>query len=335
MTVLTAPTTLYVSPTGNDQTGNGTQTAPFATVNGAHAWALANLNTAGFTVTYSLAAGTYLGTFITQPLIGGGTEIISGAGTSSTFLEGSSTSGYAFGMNGYAQVKLENLTLAQPSFLNDTVSVGSGQLNFGQGITFGDNRNPNNDLTANGGAAAIRFESSYTVTKTWVYGTATFSSGQTSFMVSNLNGPIQPGMTPMGNGISTYALVGSVAGTVPTQTVALSNGGTTASVSNSQVIFAFGGQCHMDIDAGAQVFFLTNGGQSPFNVTFSGYVGYYDSMFHVNAAATVELGANWSGNVAAFRYSVHNNGVLQTYGQLSAMPGSYGNGISDSGGQVS
>jgi hypothetical protein len=54
---LTASRTVYVATTGSDATGNGSQTAPYATINKALSTIPKNLN--GFTATINIAAGTY------------------------------------------------------------------------------------------------------------------------------------------------------------------------------------------------------------------------------------------------------------------------------------
>jgi hypothetical protein len=344
LTNLTAPLTLYFAVGGSDSTGTGTLAAPFATINGARAYALANLNTAGFAVTYApiLSSPTLslAGTFLSSQLIGGGFEIIDGCNSAGLTLEGSSVgSSYAFGLAGYGNALLQNLTLAQPSFLNDTVSVGAGQLSFGPGIVFGVNANPNNDLTTLGGAATVRFGAGYTVTKPWVQGTASFTAGQRTITINGCSSQILPGMVMGGPNCNVYAVVGSVSGSGSTQSVTLANGLPTGTQTNATVVFAAGGQNHIDASTESQVVYDTNLGASPFAVTFQGYCGYYAAIFEADCAV-IELGATWTAaNVIAFTAAARNNGVIETGGQLGAgvMPGSWGHmppGFPQTGGQV-
>ena len=69
---LTANMTFYVSTTGNDTTGNGTVGAPWATIQKAINWIYANVDSAGFKVTISVADGTYGPAAVSGPLPGGG-----------------------------------------------------------------------------------------------------------------------------------------------------------------------------------------------------------------------------------------------------------------------
>lgn len=59
--VLTGNATYFVSPTGNDSTGNGSSGSPWLTMQHAYNVVSGNLDLAGFAVTISVANGTYTG----------------------------------------------------------------------------------------------------------------------------------------------------------------------------------------------------------------------------------------------------------------------------------
>lgn len=342
---LTANLVDYVSPAGSDATGTGTAANPFATPTGAHLYALANYNMAGeFTITHQLAAGTYA----TQPsgpygtLIGGRVtgqggdflEIFSGAGAALTTLTGGSGGGYALGVVGDASIAVNNLTVAQPGFANDTVSVGNARISFGSGIIFGNNQNPNNDLTCVGGSSQIQFQNSYSVSKTVISYQASFTAGSTTLYLPGTTG-IVVGMGVLGSGSAPYMMVTAVNPTTGVVTVSVP---VTATGSASWLYFVLGGQAHMDIANGCSVLYATNCGQQPFSVSM-GWAWYYDSFIHVAEGATADLGANFSGNVGAYKYSVHTNGILNACGKVPGMgatllPGAFGAGPVDTGGQV-
>lgn len=75
---LTKAVTLYVSPSGNDTTGNGTSSAPYKTINKALSTIPKNLG--GFSATVEIAAGTYDEVFNVN-YFHGGNVIFAGTGT--------------------------------------------------------------------------------------------------------------------------------------------------------------------------------------------------------------------------------------------------------------
>ena len=80
--ILTADTTFYVSTTGNDS-NPGTSAAPWATLQHAVHILASEYDTAGFTVTISVGAGSFAG-FGVETIVGGGIIQISGAGSLAT-----------------------------------------------------------------------------------------------------------------------------------------------------------------------------------------------------------------------------------------------------------
>jgi len=56
---LSAEATYYISPTGDDDTGDGSEDFPWQSMNHAYAWIAGNLDQAGLLVTVQMADGTY------------------------------------------------------------------------------------------------------------------------------------------------------------------------------------------------------------------------------------------------------------------------------------
>jgi hypothetical protein len=74
---LTATTTLYVATTGNDTTGDGSSSAPYATIT--HALSVLPNNLNGYIATINVAAGTYPEIVAINNFYGGGNIYINGA----------------------------------------------------------------------------------------------------------------------------------------------------------------------------------------------------------------------------------------------------------------
>jgi len=69
-TRLTANTTYYVATTGNDTTGNGTSGNPWATIQKAITYVQTNIDCGGYTITISVADGTYAPFWVNFPIVG-------------------------------------------------------------------------------------------------------------------------------------------------------------------------------------------------------------------------------------------------------------------------
>lgn len=82
---LTGSTTYYIATTGNDSTGTGAIGAPWLTIQHAITYIQQNIDSAGYTITISVADGTYTGSaVVAQPIVGGGTLLIQGNTTTPT-----------------------------------------------------------------------------------------------------------------------------------------------------------------------------------------------------------------------------------------------------------
>jgi hypothetical protein len=71
---LTANTTFYVATTGNDTTGNGSNSAPWFSIQKAINYVENNIDLAGYSVTISVANGTYASFVASGPLVGAATN---------------------------------------------------------------------------------------------------------------------------------------------------------------------------------------------------------------------------------------------------------------------
>jgi hypothetical protein len=61
---LTENTTFYLSTTGNDTTGDGTEANPWATLQYAYEWVAGNVDGGGYDITFLLGPGTYVGLYL-------------------------------------------------------------------------------------------------------------------------------------------------------------------------------------------------------------------------------------------------------------------------------
>lgn len=142
---LLANTTLNVSTTGNDATGNGSSAAPFASIQGAwnHMCTYFNLN--GFSVTIQVAAGNYTGTAVLAGCptgVSGGIEILGNAGTPNACVLTANTAG-----QNVITMESGNLNVVVNGFYlqytggatgsGNTVSAQSGGILTLNNITFG------------------------------------------------------------------------------------------------------------------------------------------------------------------------------------------------------
>ena len=127
-TKLSANTTYYVATTGSNATGNGAQSSPWGTPQKAYDWIIANIDPAGYSVTISIAAGTYSADSLNTG---------QGPGPSVLFLKGgqypgrlvvTGTSGVIFDISGggYGIVCGAGVTDFTYSYIKFVGAVGSG-----------------------------------------------------------------------------------------------------------------------------------------------------------------------------------------------------------------
>lgn len=130
---LSAARTYYVATTGSDANNGLSAGSPFATLD--KAWQTAKkLDLNGFSLTISLAEGTYTTGLVASGSVIGGSVTISGAGATTIV----STSGYnsCFSASNGAKFKLSNLTLTSVNGASVYSALG-GEIEIGAGVTFG------------------------------------------------------------------------------------------------------------------------------------------------------------------------------------------------------
>ncbi len=291
-TCLTASTTFYVSPSGSDTTGNGSQSAPWATPYFARNWAAANIDCCGFPVTFNVAAGTYARTpNLRFPLVGqgggnnGSDETWQGAGSTSTIFQpdASSPSGYGFGMAAGAQAWITGIGFDMTVAPQDAVCVsGFGTvLTIGADVRFGYNIFPYDDIDACFGAL-VYVNDGPTLAKPSITASATWgaqSGGEVVLTVSNPSGTIVPYLG-VENWLGAYVAavsgdqvtVASLGPYVPNQLPGSGGSGT--------VTFLSGGNAFVSTSAGAQVYF-NNNGASQMAVDLTGNVYYQSALFEL------------------------------------------------------
>ena len=119
---LLANTTYYVSPTGNDSTGNGTVGAQWLTIQHAINY-INNVDLNGFTATIQLADGTYSAFSVTSSWVGGNISNVIINGNNSTPSNVVITSGS--GATGLAQFFGCGFAIQNLELTNTTASIGS------------------------------------------------------------------------------------------------------------------------------------------------------------------------------------------------------------------
>lgn len=127
---LSANATYYVATTGNDTTGNGTSASPWLTIQHALNYVHENLDLNDYSVTVSVADGTYAGAVsLSGPFVGGSTVILLGNTTTPTNCIINVTSSAAIAMSYGADLQIEGFKVL-------TTSSGSGLFaSYGSVIT--------------------------------------------------------------------------------------------------------------------------------------------------------------------------------------------------------
>lgn len=285
-TTLSNAITLYVSPSGNDNTGNGTAGSPWKTV--AHAYSVLQTTydlSSCNTVTIQLADGTYtspsqlVGTVLgqCQP----GQLIITGDCTTPTnvLVQPAADTGYAFSGAYGTQYRLQCMELDQSNNANttgpypDIVTVGQFSrillgnpslfgvradlvfgCNFGSGNTtsaeFGGYIEFDNDFNVNGGVCQKQ-------------PTGTVSTGTNTITSVSSTAGIGTGMGITASGVPESAYVSTVVGSTITYSCASILVTCTSTANASETItLDGGGQTFLDLGNGAQGYFATNGDPS-------------------------------------------------------------------------
>lgn len=139
-TQLTQNLQLFVSTTGSDTTGNGTSAFPWATLQFAYDYVVANIDMHGLSVNLNVGAGNFAGLIATAgPFIGNALMTITGAGSSSTFIQ-CTTNGEGFQVKDLAVLVISGLTIEDNAGATGAWGILCEQLgiiDIGTDIKFG------------------------------------------------------------------------------------------------------------------------------------------------------------------------------------------------------
>ena len=138
---LSTNTTFYVATTGNDTTGDGTLSRPWATIQHAYDWVSSNINLNGHTLTIQIQNGTYnTGLTANSPVQGAGNVVINGNNTPSAVVVAVTGSSCMVAAKTGVSFTVQGMTLQA------TISGGSGGIGiiatnggnvFYQNVVFG------------------------------------------------------------------------------------------------------------------------------------------------------------------------------------------------------
>ncbi|MCO6414826.1 DUF1565 domain-containing protein [Siccirubricoccus sp. KC 17139] len=126
---LQGATTLYVTSTGNDTTGDGSVSAPFASVTGAWDYLIKNIDVNGQTVTIQVAEGTYTaGASLTGQPVGATSQLIAIQGNTANPAACSinASVGNGFTANFGAKASIRGFKVTAPQNPADFTSRGCG-----------------------------------------------------------------------------------------------------------------------------------------------------------------------------------------------------------------
>jgi hypothetical protein len=287
---LTGAANFYVSPTGNDATGDGTIGNPWKTAPFVYSRLYSGYDLAGQTVTIVCMAGTHTWSMQASGLLMGqstpGQLVFDGLNSTTTTIQPALNAGYSFSAAHGAMFSIRRMTLDQTNGNNDTVVVGqAGEITVLDGINFGFNINPYNLMTVAAGRLTINND--FTVTAVNVNTTATAASGSTSMTLASITG-VKVGMGIIGANIQTGAWVTAIASSVIT--LSLPTTGTVTA--GTPVTMSSGGQTVINPSEGAFVYLNTNGDPAfAIKVTLVGAPFFYAGFAYANNGARLNIQA--------------------------------------------
>lgn len=289
-TILTTPTTFYVSTAGSDVTGVGSLANPWFSRSHAYNTLQSKYDLGGQTVTVQLANGVYTDSLqATGPLVGqngAGGLIFTGntADATQVVIRPAALTGYAFSAAFGAQYQVQFFTIDMINSSADGIVVGqksSINIGFATGlpntsatlpsmIFMSPYGNGYNNISCAFGAF-VQLTGNFSLRPSTYTTTATWSSGSTSVTLTSVAG-ITPGqfMGIEGTGIGPAAntLYSNTGALVPVSSNYITN------VSGNVATLAFptgaagtgvivqltaGGQSFLDVGGGSSVYFTTNG----------------------------------------------------------------------------
>lgn len=178
--LLVAPRTYYVRSGGSDTTNTGlSATSAFATRQHAYDVISETLDVGGQTVTIDVGTGTWTDNFSIQtPWIGGGVIIFNGQGSGSTTLSGDGVSTEPFGVYVpcVGTLKLQNLTIADPTGFSCLDLAAACVVTNGADFAFGTS-NGNAHIACYFPGAVFNTGTAYTVSGDATYHLYAFGPG--------------------------------------------------------------------------------------------------------------------------------------------------------------
>jgi hypothetical protein len=274
---------------------------------------------AGQTVTVQLADGTYTDSF--QPTgsllgqIGFGGLLFQGntSTPASCIIKPNALLGYSWSAAFGTQYTITGFQMDQGTSLSDCISIGTGSV-IALGvtnpahITFGDlGGAPYNHITVSFGGV-LYINGDYTIAARTATTTGTFSISGTTMTVASATG-IKIGMGILGAGLAAGCNVTNVVGTTVTFTPAA-----TANETGVSVQFSSGGQCHIDMGNGAQLYYNTNGDPAfAIKVTTTGVPFFSSGFIFVNELCGANAQAiTFVGGTGGEQFTVRNLSSLDT-----------------------
>lgn len=329
-TILTSSPTYYLSPTGSDTTGDGTQTNPWKTRQFVYNKLQASYDLGGQTVLVQFLDGWAQDPFTASgPIIGqrgSGGLVFQGNCTTprNTLIQPTSAGSgqfYAFGANSGAAYSMRCLKAGMnpgpAGYRDDTISVGyQSDVQIKDNFIFGDNLNDKNDMTVNQ-RGRIVVNNSYSKDSTVSTKTGSWSSGGSTITVQGSSSDLTPYQGVSCNGCAPGTRVTGVNGLSIGITPAL-----TASGSNASVSFFHGAQTHLDAGDGATVTYQTNGVPGTISVTFNQCTYFYVSSIYADLLGTINFPAvGWTGCSSGKKFDVRGNSVVLAGSGGSTLPG--------------
>lgn len=160
-TRLTNNTTYYVSTSGNDSTGNGTSGTPWATLQHAINYVANSVDLAGFSVTISVADGTYTGgVILSAPFVGGGSVTLQGNLSTPANCIISTTSADCIKVSNQGVLSVGGFKLTTTTGGSGLNAIECGQLEVVGALNFGACAGPHVNASYN---SFIRIAASYTI----------------------------------------------------------------------------------------------------------------------------------------------------------------------------
>lgn len=336
-TPLSAPTTFYISLTGNDATGNGSLASPWRHLQYAYQQVQQFYDIAGQTVTFQSvdSVGTYPDCFLAAgPLLGSpgpGNVIINMNGTTVQGDSGSNCSNgnpFTFSANFGGGFVLENVTMSVCGTWNqDMVNIGQGSTVYiGPGVTYGCAFQPWNHNSVNG---SLFINDSYTIQATNITTTGTWSNGGNTIVVASAAN-IRTFYGATGSGIPSNCFVASIVGTTITMASDINGltGGCvfTGSGAGSPITFNSGANGHWGVGTFGLVECQNNNVPGVLQQAISGTPFFFYAYAYALQLSQINCGGitYTIGTAGGPEFQSQGNSVVYSHGMgVGYFPGDY------------